>query len=211
MIQEKYHTIIDEWVYPRKEMEELYYSELEPLVVQYGIKMGWKPHEKRQAFVPGINSVDPKLAGKQYLTDWPLLREVWSKFNIKDFHEDDMDILVYNQGYEFPPHIDFKQNCVIMMPILPETGATPLDYYTVPGLTLTKFTKYRDLDKEKYLDYTYHYSTKHPSLNNGWAIHGVGPCPPEETRVFLRIKILKETYEDCIEKLKKGTFINGNI
>ena len=34
MIQEKYHTIIDEWEYPRKALEQLYYDELEQLVVQ---------------------------------------------------------------------------------------------------------------------------------------------------------------------------------
>ena len=208
MITGKYHTVIDEWEYPRKQLEQLYYDELEPLVVQYGVKMGWDPEKKKQSYTPGINAVDPKLAGNTYLTDWPLLNEVWSKFNIQDFHVDDMDILVYDQEYEFPPHIDFKQNCVIMMPILPEHGATPISYYTVPGLKLEKYTKYRDIDKEKHLDYTYNYSTKYPSLSNGWVIHGVGPLPPGETRVFLRIKILKETYEDVVAKLQEGVFIN---
>ncbi len=71
MITGKYHTVIDEWEYPRKQLEQLYYDELEPLVVQYGVKMGWDPEKKKQSYTPGINAVDPKLAGNTYLTDWP--------------------------------------------------------------------------------------------------------------------------------------------
>jgi hypothetical protein len=48
---------------------------------------------------------------------------------------------------------------------------------------------------------------EYPTLSNGWVIHGVDKLPPEQTRVFLRIKILKEKYEDVVAKLKAQTFI----
>jgi len=207
MIQGKYHTVIDEYAYPRQALEDLYYSELEKCVVQYGQKMRWGP-EKRQAWTPGINAVDPTVAGKEYLTDWPLLKEVWDKFDILDFHPNDMDMLVYDQEYEFPPHVDFKQNAVIMLPILPVKGAMPITYYHIPGIELEQYTKFRDLDKDKYREYVYNYSTEYPTLSNGWVIHGVDKLPPDQTRVFLRIKILKEKYTDVVTKLEKGAFIN---
>ena len=208
MIQEKYHTVIDEYSYDRQELVDLYYRELEPLVIQYGAKMRWGP-EKRQAWTPGINAVDPTLKpGCEWLTDFPELDRIFKKFNIKDFHPNDMDVLVYNQEYEFPPHVDFKQNCVIMLPILPDDGGQPIDYYHIPGQDLEKYTKFRDLDKERYLEYTYKYSTQHPTLSNGMVIHGVDKLPPDQTRVYLRIKILKETYADVVSKLEKGVFIN---
>jgi len=207
MIKGKYHTVIDEYRYDRQELVDLYYNELEQLVVQYAVKMGWGP-EKRQAWTPGINAVDPTIAGKEYLTDFAPLKNIFDRFNIQDFHPDDMDILVYDQEYEFPPHVDFKQNAVIMIPILPDDGGQPIDYYHIPGQELEKYTKYRDLDKDKYLDYTYHYSTEFPTLSNGMVIHGVDKLPPEQTRVYLRIKILKEKYTDIVTKLEKGAFIN---
>ena len=204
----KYHTIIDEYYYPKKALQQLYQEELKPLVVQYGKKMGWGP-ERRQAWTPGINAVDPTLSpydSVEYLTDFSPIKEIYQKFNIKDLHPDDFDVLVYNKEYEFPPHVDYKQNAVIMMPIAPK-NPTPIDFYTIPGLKLEKYTKFRDLDKKKYWDYTYYYSTVHPTLNNGLCIHGVGPLPPQETRVFLRIKVIKETYEDILNKLEEGVFL----
>lgn len=207
MIKGKYHATLDEYRYPRQDLIDLYYSELEPFVVQYGAKMRWGP-DKRQAWTPGINAVDPTLAeGKQWLTDYPLIKEIFDKFNITDFHPDDMDILVYNQEYEFPPHVDFKQNAVIMLPILPDEP-TPITYYTVPELKLQKYTKFRSLDKEKYIDYIHNYSMEYPTLSNGMCIHGVSKIKPNETRVFLRIKLLTDTFEDIIDKLEKGVFIN---
>ena len=38
-------------------------------------------------------------------------------------------------------------------------------------------------------------------------IHGVDSVPKDETRVYLRVKILKETYEDIVKKLNEGTFV----
>ena len=38
-------------------------------------------------------------------------------------------------------------------------------------------------------------------------IHGVGPIEKAETRVYLRFKILKETYEEIVGKLTEGNFV----
>lgn len=210
MIQGKYHTIIDEYPYDRQELEDLYYRELEDLVVQYGAKMRWGP-EKRQSWRPGINAVDPTLRDNNddaRLTDYPEIKKLFDAFNFTPhLNPDDLDILVYDKQYEFVPHVDFKQNCVIMFPILPADGGTPITYYTVPGLDLQKYTKFHDLDKNKYRDYVYKYSTEYPTLSNGMCIHGVDSVPKDETRVYLRVKILKETYEDIVKKLNEGTFV----
>lgn len=210
MIQGKYHTVIDELPYDRQELEALYYNELEELVVQYGAKMRWGP-EKRQSWRPGINAVDPTLKDNNddaRLTDYPAIKKLFDSFNFTPaLDPDDIDILVYDKGYEFVPHVDFKQNGVIMFPILPDDGGTPITYYTIPGLDLKKYTKFHDLDKDKYIDYVYKYSTEFPTLSNGMCIHGVGPIEKQETRVYLRFKILKETYDDIVSKLKEGTFV----
>ena len=63
------------------------------------------------------------------------------------------------------------------------------------------------MDKDKHRDYVYKYSTEHPTLSNGMCIHGVGPIEKAETRVYLRFKILKETYEEIVGKLTEGNFV----
>ena len=56
---------------------------------------------------------DP-VVGKKYLTDH-YYTKYGASLNIKDFNVDDMDMPSHDSGYE-SPHVDFKQNCVIMMP-----------------------------------------------------------------------------------------------
>lgn len=206
MIEGKHHVIITEYKYPREELEKLFFDELNEYVVQYGQKMRW-PKTRKQAWTPGLTVVDPTEAGKEWLQDWPLLKQITDTFNIKDWHPNDIDILVYEEGYEFPPHTDYKHHAVIMMPISPREGAEPLTFYEIPGLELEKYTKFRDLDKEAYFDYTLNYSMEYPTLFNGNTIHGVNAVPPGQRRVFLRMKILNEKYEDVLEKLKNGTLL----
>ena len=63
MIQGKYHTVIDEYAYPRQALEDLYYSELEKCVVlfQMGTYVGLDIYSDLEAMYPNQCNVDKSI------------------------------------------------------------------------------------------------------------------------------------------------------
>lgn len=254
MIQSKYSTVFDEVTYDINELADLYWSELNHMSKQYGEKMKW-PKTKKQAYAPGMEAVAHADFGIPTLCHWEPIKRIYDRFNFPDcvgadaredgiaeeyemrpYAPNDVDLLVYRKDYLFVPHVDYHQNCVMMLPIWPLDGGTPVKYHKFenqvayiqeqirehrkgkevvyndipdwqPGDPLPKHLKFRHMDPYEDVDEYVHYSTKHPTLINGRFIHSIGPVK-EDIRVYLRFKFLPPiTYDGLIELHKQGKWI----
>jgi hypothetical protein len=254
MIVSKYSTVFDEVTYDINELADLYWSELSHMSKQYGEKMKW-PTTKRQAYTPGVEAIAHADFGYETICEWEPIKRIYDQFNLPDcvkstpdkttgnaiegavrpYSPNDVDLLVYKKDYLFPPHVDYHQNCVMMLPIWPLDGGTPVKYHNFenqiewiqreiaenrkdrevykdtpdwqPGDILPKHLKFRHIGAYEDVDEYVHYSTKHPTLINGRFIHSIGPVK-EDIRVYLRFKFLPPiTYDGILELNRQGKWI----
>jgi hypothetical protein len=133
----------------------------------------------------------------QHVVDYPIIRKLVDRFNFeRPLQGREVDVLIYEPGYRFPPHIDYHMNCGIMFPILPEEDMAPIDFYRMPPNQKWERAKTYSVIKKRDFEYSYHYSTQHPSMFNGNVIHGVQNNSKQ--RVFLRLKCHQMTFEDVV-------------
>ena len=208
MILGKYHATIDEVTYDQKELFD-FYKFHEQHVENFGDVMQYLTPSKREfKGRPGMNAVNVHKTEGKHLGEYPIIQNIISQFNFeKPITEKEVDLLHYDPGYKFHPHTDHYMNCGIMFPIIPESNFTPISFYSREGHDPERNVNY----EKRYgwtdddIEYNHYYSMKHPTLFNGMAVHGVPTIDSES--VMLRIKVLGESFEDIVDKLKQGIFI----
>jgi hypothetical protein len=210
------HVIFDEIFYDREELKSWFES-----VRQYRNDFGLVLNRQRKESTSNdlthdksfqhslFDTIDTVGKINKYIVEFEPISKLVKKFNFDPkLNPQDVDVLIYKPGYVFQPHVDFHMNCGIMFPIYPDTGASPIDFYRMPeGETWQRAKGYgSSINLERDLNYSYHYSLKHPSMFNGNVIHGVRNNDKE--RVFLRLKCLNMTFQQVIEKTRAGNFIS---
>lgn len=208
MILGKYHCTIDEITYNRQELLN-FYNQHKQHTMPFGDYMEFlSPWEREFKGTPGMNAVAVQKAQGKDLLDYDIINQYVNMFNFKqEIQPRDIDLLHYDPGFKFHPHTDHFMNCGIMFPILPDDAGEPISFYSRPGhkpernLNYEKIYGWTDDD----IEYNHYYSVIHPTLFNGMAIHGV-PTVTQE-RVYLRIKVIGETFDSVIRKLKNREFI----
>ena len=208
MILGKYHATIDEVTYDQKELFDFYKSHEQHVETFSDVMKYLTPSKREFRGRPGMNAVNVHKTEGKYLGEYPIIKKIVSQFNFeKEITDKEVDLLHYDPGYKFHPHTDHFMKCGIMFPIIPESNFTPISFYSGKGHDPERNVNY----EKRYgwtdddIEYNHYYSMKHPTLFNGMAVHGV-PTINEE-RVMLRIKVLGESFEDIVDKLKQGIFI----
>tara|TARA_Y100000114_G_scaffold38372_2_gene34080 strand:+ start:1260 stop:1892 length:633 start_codon:yes stop_codon:yes gene_type:complete len=208
MILGKYHATIDEVTYDQKELFDFYKSHEQHVETFSDVMKYLTPSKREFRGRPGMNAVNVHKTEGKYLGEYPIIKKIVSQFNFeKEITDKEVDLLHYDPGYKFHPHTDHFMKCGIMFPIIPESNFTPISFYSRKGHDPERNVNY----EKRYgwtdddIEYNHYYSMKHPTLFNGMAVHGV-PTINEE-RVMLRIKVLGESFEDIVDKLKQGIFI----
>jgi hypothetical protein len=212
-----HHIVFDEITYDREELKDWYES-----VKQYQVGFGKlmnkfankhasnnMTHNKRfkeGSRIGRFDSIDTYFTLGKHVKDFDPIKKLVDQFNFdQPLQGADVDILIYGPGYNFVPHIDFHMYCGIMFPILPDSDASPIDFYRMPpGSVWQRATSYPVIPKRD-LIYSYNYSLDHPSMFNGHTIHGVRNN--DKQRVFLRLKCLSMNFSQVIEKALAGNFI----
>lgn len=135
----------------------------------------------------------PAYEGKEFI-EYPFIQRILNLFNFRNpLIVTDIQILAYEPGFAFVPHIDQEVNWSIMIPILPDDGGEPLIFH--------EGDDFRNPGPEIYRLY---YSAEHPTLVTGKVIHSVEEM--KAPRVILRIRSGDETYEELIAKINAGNF-----
>ena len=210
----KHHVIFDEITYDREALKD-WYKRVKHLRTDYAVFM----NKQRESNPPSNLTHDKKFVTrregefdtidttKKPMLEYDIIRNLADRFNfdvpLKSYH---IDVLIFDPNFSFRPHVDFHMHCGIMFPILPDTDVAPIDFYHMPPGGVWERAKGYDIKFNRDLDYSYSYSLKHPSLFNGDIIHGVRNNGQQ--RVFLRFKCLSMTFDQVVEKLKSGNFIN---
>jgi hypothetical protein len=212
MQRHDHHVIFDEISYDRQSLIT-WYREHQHLRRDFGLFQNQlrasAPQSQSNSTVPFtlklFDTIDTWNTMGRHIVSFEPVRRATSQFKwptpIKDHH---VDILIYRPGWQFHPHTDHSMNCGIMFPILPSEGAAPIDFYQLPPGQ--QWGRARDFSRSVQWDrdwlYSYHYSLEHPSMFNGRTIHGVRNGDQE--RVFLRIKLVNETFESVIKLAEQG-------
>lgn len=204
----KHHVIFDEITYDRQKLVNFVNrfidqtSDFSEWSNQIADPMG----TRRFKPIPLFKCIDTEKIEGKGLLEYPEIAELASLFSFdRPLHPRSVDILVYEPGYVFAPHVDFYMYCGIMFPIMPDDGGEPIDFYEKEGLDRKRATGYAKELKESDIVYSYNYSTMHPSMFNGLTIHGVREV--KQRRIFLRFKIVDETFQSVIRKQQLGKFI----
>jgi hypothetical protein len=210
----QYHAIFDEITYDREILYKWYLEHQH--LTDYFSDWIWKSckgtgHKFRGlGQQTGFKVIDLNNTLGKWIKDEPCIKTLLDMWNFDlPLRNLDVDVLIYPKNYKLKPHIDANMQCGIMYPICPENPA-PIDFYSVPpGDEIIPGKEY-DVEKDRDLLYSYHYSSKHPSMfNGGNCIHGVENSSTE--RVFLRLKIMGMTFDDVIRKHNSKKLINANI
>jgi hypothetical protein len=139
------------------------------------------------------------------LTAYPAIKNIIDKFAIY-IKPRLIDINCFNPNFEFLPHTD-QVNCTIMIPIIPDDGGAPINFYFKEGLDPTPATDYRKILTDNDIIFKHKYSTVHPTLINQRQIHGVSKLDHE--RVYLRFKLEDYCYEELVDLDKTGKLIKS--
>jgi hypothetical protein len=209
LILGKYHATIDEVRYDRQELVD-FFNQHKHNIMNFGDYMQYLTPSKREfKGRPGMNAVAVQKTEGKELLEYPVIKKYVDMFNFDMYpNARDIDVLHYDEGYKFHPHTDHYMNCGIMFPILPSDDITPISFYSKEGIEPERNKNYEKAGwTDDDIEYTHQYSMEHPTLFNGLAVHGVPKINSE--RVLLRIKILGETFDSVVNKLKAGTFINS--
>ena len=203
----KYHCTIDEITYDRKELLE-FTNQHRHNIMQFGDYMQYLSPDKREfKGRTGMNAIAVQKTEGKDLLEYPVIKKYVDMFNFKSpIAPRDIDLLHYDPGYSFHPHTDHYMWCGIMFPIEPEDAGEPISFYSRDGIDPERNVNYEkrgwtDAD----IEYNHYYSNKHPTLFNGMIVHGVPEIAKE--RIYLRIKVLGEKFEDVVEKLKNNHFV----
>jgi hypothetical protein len=216
MLINENHIVFNEVTYDRKELED-WYESVKEFRTDFGSFFNslrtntdiYSLTHRKEFRADLFDTIDTTTALKKHIIEFEPIAKLVRRFNFtKPLSERDVDILIYKPYYRFMPHVDFHMHCGIMFPILPELGGAPIDFYKMPeGANWERAKGYfKDIVPERDLHYSYHYSTKHPTMFNGDTIHGVNNNSHE--RVFLRFKCTSMTFEQVKESCSAGTFVN---
>ena len=193
----EHHCVLEGVVWDRQELLDFYkqFDESCHLPWNEFKKKYNKDNPYRKTLTDKFRQVyAPNFEGKE-LIEYPVIQKFIKQFNFKvPLSVTDVQILAYEPGFAFVPHIDQEVELSIMLPILPEDGGEPL--------TFLEGDDFRNPGKEIYKVY---YSTEHPTLVTGKTIHSVEEM--KDHRVVLHFRTNGETYKDVMEKHKKGEFI----
>jgi hypothetical protein len=137
------------------------------------------------------------------VTSHPAVKKIIDQFNIK-IKPGLVDINCFRPNFEFLPHTD-QVKCTIMIPIIPEDGGAPINFYSREGVIPQAATDYRRTLSDADIVFKHSYSTIHPTIINQQQIHGVSKLDHE--RVYLRFKINDFSYEELVELDKQGKLI----
>ena len=203
-----HHCTIDEITYDRLELLD-FVNQHKHNIMQFGDYMQYLSPEKREfKGRTGMNAIAVQKTEGKDLLEYPVIQKYVNMFNFKQpIAPRDIDLLHYDPGYSFHPHTDHYMWCGIMVPIEPEDAGEPISFYSRVGVTPERNVNYEkkygwnDLD----IEYNHYYSNKHPTLFNGMTVHGVPTIKRE--RIYLRIKVLGEKFEEVVEKLKNNNFV----
>jgi hypothetical protein len=210
----KHHVIFDEIFYDREELKD-WYKSVEHYKNDYGVvtnKISSENLSHNKKFRTGrFETLDTFEQAGIHVIEYEPVKKLVQKFNFDNpLAKTDVDVMIYKPGFQFQPHIDFHMHCGIMFPIFPdlESEMAPIDFYKLPpGAIWERAKNYDDcIEFERDFAYSYHYSTKHPSMFDGDTIHGVRNN--NNHRVFLRFKILSMTFDEVIKKGESKKLIN---
>jgi hypothetical protein len=206
----KHHVVFDEVTYDRDELKE-WYKSVEHYKNDYAV-VASKVRTDNTKFRPGrFETLDTFEKSGMHVIEYEPVKNLVKKFNFDvTLSAPDVDVIIYKPGFNFQPHVDPHIHCGIMFPIFPdlESEIAPIDFYKLPpDATWGRGKNYDDcVDFERDFVYSYHYSTKHPSMFDGDTIHGVRNN--NKDRVFLRFKIISMTFDDVVKKAKSKKLIN---
>ena len=202
----KYHCTIDEITYDRDEL--LDFVNQHKHIMPFGDYMQFlSPWEREFKGKPGMNAIAVQKTEGKDLLEYPVIKKYVDMFNFAEpIKPRDIDILHYDVGFKFHPHTDHYMWCGIMFPILPEDAGEPISFYSRDGVEPERNINYKKRGwTDDDIEYNHYYSSKHPTLFNGMAIHGVPNITSE--RIYLRIKVLGEKFHDVIHKLENNNFV----
>ena len=196
----EHHCVLEGVVWDRQELIDFYNKFDESCHLPWNeFKKKYNPnHPYRKTLTDKFRQIySPNLEGKE-LIEYPVIQKLIKQFNFKvPLSVTDVQILAYEPGFEFVPHIDQEVEISIMFPIIPEDGGEPL--------TFLEGDDFRNPGKEIYKVY---YSTEHPTLVTGKTIHSVEKM--KDYRVVLRLRTNGETFKDVMEKHDNNQFIIKN-
>lgn len=206
MIVGKHHVTFNEIEYNREKLVR-FYEKFKECIMPFGDYMQWLTPSKREfKGRVGMNAVNTELLEGKKLREYDEIEDLVKLFNFDvPLAMDDIDLLHYDPGFTFHPHTDHFMHCGIMFPVLPADGDAPIIFYEKDGLEVVPRKNYTDLVTEEDIVYKHYYSTKHPTMFNGHTIHSVGTTSTE--RVYLRLKILHQTFHSVIEKNQQNKLI----
>tara|TARA_B100001057_G_scaffold449754_1_gene491233 strand:- start:406 stop:1041 length:636 start_codon:yes stop_codon:yes gene_type:complete len=203
----KHHCTIDEITYDREELLD-FVNQHRHNIMQFGDYMQYLSPEKREfKGSDGMNAIAVQKTEGKDLLEYPVVKKYVDMFNFaQPIAPRDIDLLHYDPGYSFHPHTDHYMWCGIMFPIEPEDAGEPISFYSREGQEPERNVNYKKRGwTDDDIEYNHYYSNKHPTLFNGMIVHGVPTITKE--RIYLRIKVLGEKFEDVVEKLKNNNFI----
>ena len=196
----EHHCVLEGVVWDRQELIDFYNKFDESCHLPWNeFKKKYNPNNPyRKTLTDKFRQIySPNLEGKE-LIEYPVIQKLIKQFNFKvPLGVTDVQILAYEPGFEFVPHIDQEVEISLMIPIIPEDGGEPL--------TFLEGDDFRNPGKEIYKVY---YSTEHPTLVTGKTIHSVEKM--KDYRVVLRLRTNGETYEDVMKKHDNNEFILKN-
>ncbi len=196
----EHHCVLEGVVWDRQELIDFYNKFDESCHLPWNeFKKKYNPNNPyRKTLTDKFRQIySPNLEGKE-LIEYPVIQKLIKQFNFKvPLSVTDVQILAYEPGFEFVPHIDQEVEISIMFPIIPEDGGEPL--------TFLEGDDFRNPGKEIYKVY---YSTEHPTLVTGKTIHSVEKM--KDYRVVLRLRTNGETFKDVMEKHDNNQFIIKN-
>ncbi len=196
----EHHCVLEGVVWDRQELIDFYNKFDESCHLPWNeFKKKYNPNNPyRKTLTDKFRQIySPNLEGKE-LIEYPVIQKLIKQFNFKvPLSVTDVQILAYEPGFEFVPHIDQEVEISIMIPIIPEDGGEPL--------TFLEGDDFRNPGKEIYKVY---YSTEHPTLVTGKTIHSVEKM--KDYRVVLRLRSNGETFKDVMEKHDNNQFIIKN-
>ncbi len=193
----EHHRVLDGVVWDRNELLEFYQQFDASCHLPWNeFKKKYNPNNPyRRTLTDKFRQIyAPNLEGRE-LIDYPVVQNLIRQFNFDEpLGVTDVQILAYEPGFSFVPHIDAEVDISIMFPIAPDDGGEPLTFWEGD-----------DFRNPGEMIYKVHYSTEHPTLVTGKTIHSVEEM--KDYRVILRLRTAKTSFQSAIDKCNSGNFV----